>query len=229
MDYIVAFADILGTSDRVNSGTFDDSEILDFANPVGIIAEFNPLMQFSVFSDSVFVAARVEELDNFVSVMSFLYSQWFSDAILVRAGISFGELRFVEHSVNDKNFRKLSNLSYARVYGKGLITAHAFEERSGPGAICYIDETASIILKGANDNYVLEGAVDSLIWADLRGINYWLNVFESRMSLEDIHLSKRRHYRATTDYFSRLKLSGKQLPNDFLYHTMEDVAYDDAR
>ena len=224
MDYLVAFADILGTSERVNKGIFDDIEILDFANAVGIIAEFNPLMQFSVFSDSVFIAAPKEEADNFVSVISFLYSQWFSDFVLVRTGISYGELRLVEHGAADKIFRKLPNLSYARVYGKGLITAHALEGKSGPGAICYIDESASTILKNANDNYVLGGAVDTLVWADAGGIDYWIKVFEQRLTQEDLHPDEKRHYHATSDYFSRLKSSGKQLPDGYLYKTMGDIS-----
>ncbi|HFD31421.1 MAG TPA: hypothetical protein ENJ28_01730 [Gammaproteobacteria bacterium] len=229
MDYFIAFADILGTTDRVNRGIFDDIEILDFANPVGIIAEFNTNIQFSVFSDSVFIAAPKDEVDNFVSIISFLYSQWFSDAILVRSGISYGELRFVEHGVADEIFKKLSNLSYSRVYGKGLIAAHSVESKSGPGALCYVDEIASGLLKSKNSNYILEGSVDTLVWADARGIEYWSHIFEKRVKQNGLHLTEKRHYYATADYFSRLALSGKQLPDRYLYKTMADSVDEKSR
>jgi hypothetical protein len=229
MDSIVAFADILGTTERVNRGVFDDIESLDFANPVGIVARYNEFMRFAVFSDSVFVSAPVGRLHEFASVMSFLYSQWFSDAILVRGGISVGEINWVDDSNTDGLFGRLKNLSYARVYGKALVAAHAVEQRSGPGGICFLDEPAAETLAQASDQYVLKGGTDSLIWADTRGIDYWFDVLSLRLSREEAGTEARRHLRATVDYFFRLKASGQCLPDDFLYSTMGGISYASTR
>ena len=221
MESIVAFADILGTTEKVQNGSFSDYLSLDFANPVGIAAQHNRKLRFSVFSDSVIVSSPVDELDRFSSVMSFLYSQWFSDAILVRCGVSVGEINWVDDSNTDDSFRRLRNLSYSRVYGAALVRAHAIEQRSGPGAICFLDDSVSAILMDANPCYVLEGAMDSLIWESEKGIDYWLDVINMWFAREKTGSQAKRHLKATLDYFRRFKDSEKSVPENFLYATMQ--------
>ncbi len=211
MRSIVAFADILGTTKKVEEGSFSELELLDFVNPVGVAALHNKEMYFAVFSDSVIISCLESKTENFVSVMSFLYSQWFSDSILVRCGVSVGEINWIDDNT-DPLFHKLSNLSYARVYGTALIKAYHIEQRSGPGGICYLDEVASDTLIRVNPNYVLEGATDSLVWTkDSEEVDYWIAVFNMQMERERENSGCRRHIKATLDYFQRLKISGKSV------------------
>jgi len=215
MDSFVAFLDILGTTEKVRRGEFSDLELLDFANPVGSVAHCNPAFRFAVFSDSVILSCETDHARDFVSVLSFLYSQWFSDHILVRGGVSVGEVRWVDDSNTDDLFRRLKNFMYARVYGKALVAAIQLEERSGPGAICYVDERASRLLSKEDENFILQGQTDALIWADDKGIEYWLDVTSLYLSYTEERTELRRHLRATVEYYKRVKESGKALQDEF--------------
>src|ERR1051326_3479254 len=92
MDSFVAFLDILGTRERVGSGEFSALDTLDFANPAGMVASRNPQIRVAVFSDSVILSCDKSELHPFVSALSYLYSSWTSDFVLVRGGVSLGEI-----------------------------------------------------------------------------------------------------------------------------------------
>ncbi|MDP9352189.1 MAG: hypothetical protein M3P51_11680, partial [Chloroflexota bacterium] len=129
---MVAFFDILGTTSMVKQGAFTDLHALDFANPAGIMARSNPRMRFAAFSDSVVVSADESMADEFLSVLSFLYTQWWSDAILARGGVVLGEIHWVGTGVDQSFFRFVPNFAYARVYGQALVDAIGLE-RSGPG------------------------------------------------------------------------------------------------
>jgi hypothetical protein len=216
----VAFLDILGTEEMVRNDQFCDLQSLDFVNPVCIVARYNPTFRFAVFSDSVIVSSTTDYANEFVSVLSFLYSQWFADHILVRGAISVGEIRWIDQPDIDGLFRGLPNLAYARVYGKALIEAHRLEQRSGPGAICFVDEKASGLLRAANKNYVLLGQSDALIWTDTQHLEYWCKVSKFYLDRQKIGTEARRHMRATAEYFRRAKESKKVVPDEFLYATL---------
>jgi hypothetical protein len=196
---LVAFLDILGTEEMVRNDEFDDFQSLDFVNPVCIMARYNPKLRFAVFSDSVIVASPTDDASKFVSVLSFLYTQWFADYVLVRGGVSVGEIRWVDQPSIDGIFRGLPNLAYARVYGKALVEAHRLEQRSGPGAICFVDEKASELLRTANDNYVLLGQTDALIWTDRRQLENWCKVSKFYLDRQKVGTEARRHMRATAE------------------------------
>ena len=173
MGHLVAFLDILGTKEMVKQDQFGDMHILDFANPVGLMARTSLNTRFAVFSDCVIMSTPMEKHEEFVAVISYTYSQWFSDYILVRGGISLGEIFWVDHSASDDLFHNLKNFAYSRVYGKALVAAHKLEQSSGPGAICYVDESASEFLHEMNENYIVQGQTDALVWSDIVGVDYF--------------------------------------------------------
>ncbi len=215
MESIVAFLDILGTKDMVKRDQFSDLLILDFVNVVCLAARMNPKLRFAAFSDSVIISAKKNNIVEFVSALSFIYSNWFGDEIFVRGGIALGEIRWVYQKHTDKLFLNLPNLMYTRVYGKALIDAHEIEHKSGPGAICFVTERASIFLKKINTNYILDGMTRSLVWADSRHVIDLCaslnSMLTSRVNTKGIY----KHIAATYYYFCQLKESGKFLPPIF--------------
>jgi len=226
LNYIVCFFDILGTASRVRKGEFDDIEALDFVNPIGLVAMYNRNMRFAVFSDSVIISCPYSDAKDFVAVVSYLYSQWFADIVIVRGGISVGEINWVDDSNTDQMFRRLKNLSFSRVYGKALVAAHNIEERSGPGAICYLDESASNLFRGVDDKYVLSGTTDSLIWPDKRTLDYYLKVIPGWKEGYNVGDEARRQVSATIDYFEKVSESKKWHPDGFSDSAVESSAKD---
>ena len=205
MDSLVAFLDIFGTKEMIRRDRFSDMTALDFTNVVGIASQHKQNMHFAIFSDSVIVSCNKEFVHDFVLTLQFIYGHWFSDHIFVRGGIDLGEINWVDYPVTDNTFNKLTNLSYARVYGKALIGAYEIEQKSGPGAICYVSEVASNFLHQANDNYILNGITDMLI----------------HFKKDDLDKREQRHIKATYKYFSKLINSGKFLPPIYDYSELD--------
>lgn len=212
MESFVAFLDILGTKDLVMKDKFSDAHILDFVNPVGLAAKYNQNLRFAVLSDSVIISAESNYADKFIEALASIYPHWFADGIYVRGGIAVGEIEWVDQPHTDKWFRNLDNFMYARVYGKALIEAYEIEQKSGPGAICFINEKAFNILREINSNYVLDGKTCTLIWADEREIDYLCKSLKWMLENLDLYIEMRRHIIATHYYFCQLKNSGKYLP-----------------
>ena len=140
MESLVAFLDILGTKDSVMREKFSAMHILDFVNIVGVAAHDNKNLRFAVLSDSVIISAEANYADEFIKALGLIYPNWFGDGIYVRGGIALGEIEWVDQPHTDKWFRNLENFMYARVYGKALIEAYEIEQKSGPGAICFMNE-----------------------------------------------------------------------------------------
>jgi hypothetical protein len=172
MNQIVAFLDILGTSTRVRAGEFDDSEILDFVNPVCLLAGFVPSLRCGVFSDSVTVSTAEDSIESMLVGLSYLFRCWISDGIFVRGGVATGEIVWVDMGKMDKGWRRLENLAFARVYGNGLLNAQEIEKGSGPGAVCFLSPGVSGLISRFNANLVLRGPVDVLAWGPRR-TNQW--------------------------------------------------------
>jgi hypothetical protein len=221
MDSLVAFLDILGTKELVNKDQFGDMKSIDFSNVVGIAAKNKQNMRFAVFSDSVILSCNKEFVHDFILTLQFIYGQWFSDHIFVRGGIDLGEINWVDYPATDENFNQLNNFSYARVYGKALIGAYEIEQTSGPGAICYVSEEASNLLCQANDNYILNGIIDMLIWADKRLVDGLYRTFDLLLKDDNLHKNEQRHVKATYNYFSKLIISGKFLPSIYDYSELD--------
>ncbi len=74
---IVAFLDILGTSERVRQGTFGRVTAHDFVNPVGLVARLLPRLRFAAFSDSVLISAKLTDASDFLSAIAFIHRHWF--------------------------------------------------------------------------------------------------------------------------------------------------------
>jgi hypothetical protein len=221
MDSLVAFLDILGTKEMVNMGRFTAIRALDFTNVVGVACKYKKNMRFAVFSDSVIISCNKEFVHDFILTLQFIYGQWFSDHIFVRGGIDLGEINWVDYPTTDKTFNQLINFSYARVYGKALIGAYEIEQNSGPGAICYVSEEAYNLLCQANDNYILNGIIDMLIWADKRLIDGLYLTFDILVKDDNLHKKAQRHIKATYNYFSKLKKSGKFLAPIYDYSELD--------
>lgn len=213
---LVAFLDILGTKELVNSGKFSDFHIFDFVNPVGLAAKQIPTVRFAAFSDSVIISAPQEEYKNFVSALSYCYSQWCADHIWVRGGISLGDVRWLDDQASDDLFRGVSNFAYARIYGQALVSAYQTEGASGPGCICFIDEKASDFLSSCSDLFVLKKHLtDSLVWARQPEADHFLRVFKLLQNSAKPNSPYRRQLCATIKYFETLIENNIYIPENF--------------
>jgi hypothetical protein len=210
---LVGYFDILGTKDAVLADRFDDFLALDFVNPVGITAKFVPSVRFAVFSDSVIVAAETN--------IAYCYTQWFADFILVRGGIAEGPIRWVDDESIDRVFLKCPNLTFARVYGKALVLAHEMEQKSGPGAICYLTQNATEILRKLDENAVIEGVTPMLGWADERKAKILRSYMETGMKEEEVDNVRHRLFSATKYYWEQVIKQKKYVSDKFALFTSE--------
>ena len=213
---IVAIFDILGTSEIVFKDEFSDLHVFDFANPVGIVAPYNQEMRFSVFSDSVIISSSLDKIFEFVSVVSFLYSHWFADGIFVRGGISVGEINWVDVEEIDKIFRRYKNLSYSRVYGKALVKAHNIEKKSGPGALCFVDEYASKELNSKDQRFIFEGYTDILVWPNEKTASHIMAFTDQLLNGQNESYFSRRHLKSTHHFFKIIIENKRFLPENYL-------------
>lgn len=216
MRQLIAFLDILGTSEKVKRGHFDDLIALDFVNPVGVAARYMPKIQFAAFSDSVLVSADITLVTDFIATLTFMHRQWFSDNILVRGGVSVGDIRWVEVEEIEHLFRGLSNFRYARVYGRGLVDAIALEQKSGPGAICFLSDSVASILHSAIAESVFNGPTKALVWANEKQVNWLIQLFTDSLEGEVKETDARRHLQATLWYLKQLKAGRHFLPDEQL-------------
>jgi hypothetical protein len=212
---LVGFFDILGTRDAVMKDRFSDLMALDFVGPAGLAAHLFPTVRFAAFSDSVIVSADTGYEEDFLKAVSVMYGQWYADFVLVRGGIAEGEIRWVDYTPVDEMFSKLSNLMFARVYGKGLVLAYELEQKSGPGAIPYLTERAADVFIQIEPNSVLPGVTPMLCWASEREANVIAGYAQVNLEHEPNEGHGRRHAIATSHYWSQVNEMKKFLPRHF--------------
>jgi len=213
----IAFLDMLGTTSQVKMNRYGLIDSLDFANPVGIAAHLFPNTRSAVFSDCIIVSCSVEHTNDFVRALGFMYGQWYADYILVRGGISVGEINWVDHQPSDSIFSALQNFTCTRVYGKGLIAAYELENRSLPGALCYIDEKSSELLSAKNNNYVVHSKFGSrLVTTEKNQLKHRFQFFHNSAQSTDSEIRK-KHLDETAEYFRSLIKINSGLENDFIH------------
>ncbi len=209
---IVAFLDVLGTKEAVMSGRFSDIQALDFVGPAGVAASFFKDLRFAVFSDSIVISAAEGCETQLVQALSMMYGNWFSDFVLVRGGIAIGDICWVDQPGVDERFRRLRNLSFARLYGSGLVRAYEIEERSGPGAICYLSESAAGTLSDRiSGDVVLPGVTPMLCWAVERQAKRLERYSITGVESAAPEGAERRHAIATHAYWTQVIANRKYL------------------
>ncbi len=229
MTQIVAFLDILGTSSRVQAEQFGDGEILDFINPVCVLASRVPSLRCAAFSDSVVASAAEDDLGNLLKGLHYLFSSWTSDCILVRGGIGVGEVSWVDMDTMDVGWRRLTNLAFARIYGKGLLEAQETERGSGPGAVCFISARASELIRAFNANLVLRGPVDVLVWASHRRNEWIQRLYSASAQNKDHNSAVGRQINATLWYHREMeRLSLFTPPEMMLFPEREEGSSEDC-
>lgn len=211
---LVGFFDLLGTSEKVKSDRFSDTDILEFVNAIGVAAEFTPNVRFAVFSDSLILTADPSEIQSLLRAINFMYANWFSELVYVRGGISCGDIQWVNDSSCDNSFRQLVNLTYSRIYGKGLVMAYQLEQQSGPGAICFLTQQAAAMFREKESASVLDGRVPMLCWATeeqaKKAEGYALSQAEGS---QESFGSK--HYEAARHYWTSVMAHSKFLPAEY--------------
>ena len=212
---IIGFFDILGTRDAVMSDRFSDIDTLEFVNAIGIAAGMTPTLRFAVFSDSLIISTEQSQAGPVLRAINFMYGNWFSELIYVRGAISCGDIRWVDDQASDKFFKKYPNLTYARVYGKGLIIAHELEQKSGPGAVCYLTEQAAELLPSEESCSVLESHTPMLCWATEREAKACKGYAKLHFERTDKDTTERRHAAATKHYWNTVISQQKFLPDDY--------------
>jgi hypothetical protein len=212
---LVGFFDILGTREAVMSDRFSDIDALEFVNAIGLAASFSPTIRFAVFSDSLIISAEATEIRPALRALNFMYCNWFSELVYVRGAISYGDIHWVDDGVTDDLFRKRPNLTYARVYGKGLVTAHELEQKSGPGAICFLTDSAAELFRAAEPNSVLDGHTPMLCCAtkqQAEGFEGYARIHLERTEKDSVEW---RHANATKHFWSVVVRSEKLLPASY--------------
>ena len=212
---IVGFFDILGTSNAVMSDRFSDIDTLEFVNAIGLAAYANPTVRFAVFSDSLIVSANLSEIKPLLRAINFMYGNWFSELVYVRGAISCGDIQWIDHPPSDKFFQGLSNLTYAHVYGKGLVIAHELEQKSGPGAVCFLTEQAAILFRGEEPSSVLESYTPLLCWATERQAKVCQGYGKLHLERAENDTVEWRHATATKYYWDMVVSQLKFLPDGY--------------
>jgi hypothetical protein len=199
MPQLVAYFDILGTSEMVTNDRFSDWLALDFANPVGLAAHEHPKLRFAVFSDCVIISCDSDNAEEFVSVIRELYLSWFSDGICVRGGIARGEIYWVDFELDKRMFNNLPNFSHARVYGKGLVQAYNLERRSGPGAVAFVSDEAASLIESSAPNSIVRGTNNVLNCLSPEFLLFVRHFLQSMFDDSETSEQAKPHYRATID------------------------------
>ena len=197
------------------SDRFSDIDALEFVNAIGLAASFSPTIRFAVFSDSLIISAEATEIRPALRALNFMYGNWFSELVYVRGAISYGDIRWVDDGATDDLFRKRPNLTYARVYGKGLVTAHELEQKSGPGAISFLTDSAAELFRAAEPNSVLDGHTPMLCWAtkqQAEGFEGYARIQLERTEKDSVEW---RHANATKHFWSLVVSSEKFLPASY--------------
>jgi len=212
---VVGFFDILGTKNAVIDDRFSDTDILEFVNAIVLAADLNPTIRFAVFSDSVIISGSSSETKPLLRAVNFMYANWFSELVYVRGAISCGDIHWLDDPSFDTTYQSLPNLTYARVYGKGLVDAYNLEHRSGPGAICFLTkETAELLLERESLS-VLESNLPLLCWATEQQakacqVNAKLHLERTRRDTDEW-----RHATATKYYFDTVVSQTRFLPESY--------------
>jgi hypothetical protein len=216
---LVGFFDILGTRESVMSNHFSDVDVVEFVNPIGLAAGFTPTVRFAVFSDSLIVSTESSEIKPLLRAINFMYLNWFSELVHVRSAISYGEVRWVDDPHSDKLFEGCRNLTYARIYGKGLVAAHELEQHSGPGAICFLTNGSAELFRREEPNSVLDSYAPMLCWAteqEAKKLEGHVNLLLERAEKDT---PEWRHLTATKQYWTMVVANRKFQLNNYSLHS----------
>jgi len=135
---VVAYFDVLGFSGKKSNDDFEIT-LADFLAPLAIASTKNPDIRFNVFSDCAFVAAPKDKAKELLAAIRYALTQWTSDGILVRGGITLGqyiENRSVALRIASKNF---SGNIFA---GSGVVQSVRLEN-IGCGALLFTNNECS--------------------------------------------------------------------------------------
>ena len=212
---LVGFFDILGTRDKVVNDRFCDIDVLEFVNAIGVAAGFTPNIRFVVFSDSLIIATEPTQIRSLLQALNFMYGNWFSELVYVRGAFSCGDVRWVDDAVSDKHFRRLSNLTYCRIYGKGLVSAYQLEQSSGPGAVCFLTKEAAALFREKETASVLDGNVPMLCWATSRQAKIADKYASSHLERSQKDSPEWKQAAATKHYWTSVLTQSKFLPDEY--------------
>ena len=212
---LIAFFDILGTKEKTMSGRFSALDAREFVAPIGLAAGFTPKVRFAVFSDSLILTAEAEEIPSLLRAVNFIYGNWLEELIYVRGGISCGEVHWVDDEATDKRFQRLRNLTYSRIYGKGLVAAYQLEQRSGPGAVCYLTDGAATLFREIESASVLDGHAPMLCWATEPQAQGMFRYAASHLDRSDKDSPEWGHAYATKHYWRSVIAQAKFLPDAY--------------
>jgi len=176
--YYVAYLDILGTKDKITNREYDDYTCIDFANAAALAAQQYSKIRVAIFSDSVICSASQDNIDDFLNAIDFMYLNWYADGILVRGGISYGDLRWIDIPESEKPYLQPSNCSIARVYGQALIEAINVEKSSGPGSVPFLSNEASCSLTKDYPDRILKNSTNVLIFSSINKIKQIMDRIE---------------------------------------------------
>ena len=201
-EQLVGFLDILGTKALVADGRFDNCLALDFANAACLAARAHPKIRMHVYSDSVVLSAAKDDFVQFLDAIQEMFLNWYSDRIMVRGAIAFGEMVWVDFSEDKKFFKNISNVTFSRFYGKALVEAVGLEKDSGPGMVCFLTERAVDILEEYAGQRILskEGGPCLFNWVPQEKHQIVKVYCDSFLATTGISPERRRHLEATMKF-----------------------------
>lgn len=195
---VVAYLDILGFSDKRDQKDRKASQS-DFAGALWIASERYNMIRFNIFSDCAFVCAKVKNAGQLISAIRYAFTQWISDGVLVRGGISIGSYSEVYSPVM---LDRTSNFSCDLFHGSGVIRA-ARLEAGGVGSLLFTNkETANLYASEYSEPiFTFKRGGDLIIgWTDeLRYLHWFAGISFIRLVM--LMTAGRRENRKSIDHF----------------------------
>jgi len=171
-DAIVAYFDVLGFSNKKNNKDVE-STLFDFSVPLVLCSKEYPKIRFNVFSDCSFIAAPINNAREILSAIRFSFTQWISDGILVRGGISMGS-----YSETFSATQQMASENYTgSLFSESAVIKAVKLEDSGEGALLFTDNVCAKLYseKYGEPIFLLEKQ-KVIGWTDDESVLYWFIV-----------------------------------------------------
>lgn len=175
MNLLVGYFEITAT--KYNSDKNAQSLDAAFTKPVAFLARRYPDLIFEVFEDSVVLSGSRDQISVFIETIQGLFTSWSADYILVRGGISYGEISHISDPFTKMLHVNLNNLPMRRIEGPGLNMAYQESASNGPGMICLVTKEAAHLIMSVRPE-ALSKDRDQLIWIESTQLESFRHIFQ---------------------------------------------------
>jgi hypothetical protein len=159
---IVGYFDVMGLKSKTNADDIRDT-LADFAGALYRPAETFSGIRFKIFSDCAFIAAPIERIKDFISIVRYAFRQWTLDGIFVRGGVATGSYSEF-NCINDD--MPLKNFEWSFFAGTAMVKAVECE-RNGVGSLLFVSyDCANLLSSVASEPIIAVGKSRIIGWTD---------------------------------------------------------------